>query len=382
MVFRAMKTGAFLAGSLLLTAGLAMGTTVSQASGATNGPSISSTVQLSCQAPVVGTMTVDLSIAGTVPTSATAGGPASLINVQFSADVPTAGLLEGMPFPGPYTISVSITQMLMNISGATPPSIDLGAAPYGPMVSPEVPTGEPVSFPALASVGPFVASSSASAIVGTVGDTSLSLTLRNGAGPTSPLAITCVPSSGAQVFSIPVTSAQAVSAITGISPSSGPTSGRTQVTITGSGFTGTTGVRFGTQAAYFTVDSYSSIVAISPSTNRAGAVDVTVTTPAGTSATSSADQFTYTVATNVPTVSSIFPDMGPADGGGIAFIFGSNFSGTTAVKFGGKSGLYLVIADDLIIALAPRSVPGKVPVTVTNSAGASSAGAGSAYSYF
>jgi hypothetical protein len=87
--------------------------------------------------------------------------------------------------------------------------------------------------------------------------------------------------------------------IMGVSPSSGPATGGTTVTITGTNFTGVTGVKFGTTAATgVTFGSATSITATSPA--GTGTVDVTVTTPNGTSATSSSDQFTY-VAT-APTI--------------------------------------------------------------------------------
>jgi hypothetical protein len=81
--------------------------------------------------------------------------------------------------------------------------------------------------------------------------------------------------------------------VSGISPSAGSTSGSTTVTITGTNFTGATGVNFGPNAASsFTVNSDSQITAVSPP-GSPGTVDVTVTGPGGTSATSPADQFTY-----------------------------------------------------------------------------------------
>jgi len=81
--------------------------------------------------------------------------------------------------------------------------------------------------------------------------------------------------------------------ITGISPTSGSTAGGTSVTITGTYFTGVTAVKFGsTNASSFTVNSTNSITATSPA-GSAGAVDITVTTAGGTSATSASDQFTY-----------------------------------------------------------------------------------------
>ncbi len=81
-------------------------------------------------------------------------------------------------------------------------------------------------------------------------------------------------------------------AISGISPTSGAAPGGTSVVITGSGFSGAVEVDFGlTPAASFHVDSDTQITATSPA-HSPGAVDVTVTVQ-GTSATSSADQFTF-----------------------------------------------------------------------------------------
>ncbi len=99
-------------------------------------------------------------------------------------------------------------------------------------------------------------------------------------------------------------------AVTGVSPASGPMSGGTSVTISGTDLSGATVVTFGTQAApSFTVNADGSITATAPqnvaalysATANSGNgslaatadVDITVTTPAGTSATSAADQFEY-----------------------------------------------------------------------------------------
>ncbi len=81
--------------------------------------------------------------------------------------------------------------------------------------------------------------------------------------------------------------------VSSISPTSGPTTGGTTVTIIGSGFTGATSVTFGGTAATFTVNSSTSITATSPA-HSAGTVDVIVTSPAGTSPNTTADNFTYT----------------------------------------------------------------------------------------
>jgi len=79
--------------------------------------------------------------------------------------------------------------------------------------------------------------------------------------------------------------------ITSVAPSSGPSAGGTPVTITGTNFTGATAVKFGATTATYTVTDATHIAATSPA--GSGVVNVTVTTPLGTSATITADQFTF-----------------------------------------------------------------------------------------
>jgi hypothetical protein len=81
-----------------------------------------------------------------------------------------------------------------------------------------------------------------------------------------------------------------------IAPTSGYASGGTTVTITGANLTGATAVMFGANATTSkTVETATQITAVSPAGVVGQVVDITVTTPGGTSATSSADQFTYTL---------------------------------------------------------------------------------------
>jgi hypothetical protein len=85
-----------------------------------------------------------------------------------------------------------------------------------------------------------------------------------------------------------------------VEPSEGPEAGGTKVTITGTGFTGATAVKFGANPAKsFKVESATAIAAESPA--GTGTVDVTVTTAGGMSATSSADHFTYAAASGCDT---------------------------------------------------------------------------------
>jgi endoglucanase len=81
--------------------------------------------------------------------------------------------------------------------------------------------------------------------------------------------------------------------VSSVAPNNGPTGGGTSVTITGNNFTGATAVKFGTAAAgTFAVNNATQIMATSPA--GSGTVDVTVTTPNGTSPTGAADHFAYT----------------------------------------------------------------------------------------
>jgi IPT/TIG domain len=85
--------------------------------------------------------------------------------------------------------------------------------------------------------------------------------------------------------------------VSSVQPNSGPIGGGLAVTISGAHLAGASAVSFGGTPAGFTVNSDTSITAVSPATDATDTVHVTVTSPGGTSATAAADQFTYTAAT-------------------------------------------------------------------------------------
>jgi hypothetical protein len=97
---------------------------------------------------------------------------------------------------------------------------------------------------------------------------------------------------------------EAAPVVTSIIPDNGLLAGDTGVTITGSNLSTATAVDFGTQkASSFAVISPTTIDAYSPAAKAVGTVAITVVSPGGTSATSSADAFSY--GTNVvPTLPS------------------------------------------------------------------------------
>ncbi len=87
---------------------------------------------------------------------------------------------------------------------------------------------------------------------------------------------------------------QPTPAITSITPASGSIAGGTVVKITGTDFTAASAVKFGdTPAASYAVLSETEMTATAPATKKAGRVDVTVTTVAGTSLANGGDRFSY-----------------------------------------------------------------------------------------
>jgi hypothetical protein len=79
--------------------------------------------------------------------------------------------------------------------------------------------------------------------------------------------------------------------VTAISPAIGPPGGGTPVTITGTALTRATSVRFGTTPGTILTNTATTITVTTPA-HKNGTVNVTVTTPYGTSAITPADEFT------------------------------------------------------------------------------------------
>ncbi len=154
-----------------------------------------------------------------------------------------------------------------------------------------------------------------------------------------------------------------------VSPTLGPASGGTTVTIVGTGLTAATAVSFGqTGAASFVVNSDTSITAVSPVAGG-GTVDVTVTTAGGTSSLTPSDQFDFIP---LPVVSGISPGSGPVSGGTTVEITGTNFSDATAVNFGDTPAAYVVNDDSSITAQAPPAeTADTVDITVETVGGTS-----------
>jgi len=179
-----------------------------------------------------------------------------------------------------------------------------------------------------------------------------------------------------------------VPTVTGLSPTTGPTTGGTTVTISGTGFiTGAT-VKFGSLSATgVVVNSPTSITAVSPATITPGTVSVVVTTSGGDSTPAgaqgaAADDFTYTAP--VPTVTSIAPTSGPTSGGTTVTITGTGFITGATVAFDGLAPVAatVVSATSLTVVSPSTVVPGVVDLQVTTSGGSSSTtGTGDNFTY-
>ncbi len=155
--------------------------------------------------------------------------------------------------------------------------------------------------------------------------------------------------------------------ITSVTPSSGPEGGFTNVTLGGTGFTGTTSVTFGgVNAMSFVVNSGSSISATTPAGTNGNSVDVVVTDADGSD--TETNGYTYT-ANAVPNISSVSPNSGAAAGGVTVTVSGSNVLGVTDVTFGGVSGSNLTLVDNTSLTVDTPAGLGAVDVVATNSTG-------------
>jgi hypothetical protein len=162
---------------------------------------------------------------------------------------------------------------------------------------------------------------------------------------------------------------EAAPTVSAVSPSGGPTGGGTRVTLTGTNLIGASAVDFGPSAATnFIVGSATQLTVTSPA-GTVGTVDIIVISPAGTSTSSAADEFTYDL---VPTVSAVSPLSGPLAEGTTVTLTGTGFSGVEGVSFGSDSATnYIVNSATQLTAIAPAEPAGLVEVTVTTAAGTS-----------
>ncbi|MBQ0904605.1 IPT/TIG domain-containing protein [Micromonospora sp. U21] len=148
--------------------------------------------------------------------------------------------------------------------------------------------------------------------------------------------------------------------ITNLTPTSGPTSGGTTVTITGTGLTGATQVTFdGVPGTDFTVNPAGTTITVVTPPNAAGPATVELVFPAGEV---TAPTFTYVA----PTIESVVPNQGPSTGGTTVTITGTGLGAATGVNFGDTPGANVVVdqTGTSLTVVTPPGAPGAVDVTV------------------
>lgn len=167
-------------------------------------------------------------------------------------------------------------------------------------------------------------------------------------------------------------------AVAKVAPAAGPAAGGTTVTITGSAFVPGATVKFGTTSATsVTYLSSTQLKAVAPA-HAAGTVDVTVTTPGGTSGILAGDKYVY----GPPMVSGLNPRSGPTTGNTTVTITGRGFVAGATVKFGTTAAASVTyLSSTTIKAVAPPHPAGTVDVRVTTPGGTSAIVASDKYTY-
>jgi len=173
-------------------------------------------------------------------------------------------------------------------------------------------------------------------------------------------------------------------AVTSVTPATGPSTGGTTVTITGTNLENATAVTFGSHAATIHTDTDTAITATSPA-DHAGVVNIVVTTPSGASTTSTVAQFTYQPTappSSSPTVTRLAPNAGRTRGGNRVLVVGTGLDTVTAVTFGTAKATNLKhLSATKLLVTSPRHPAGTVNVILTGTGGQSPTGPTDHYTY-
>ncbi|WP_423062806.1 IPT/TIG domain-containing protein [Candidiatus Paracoxiella cheracis] len=154
---------------------------------------------------------------------------------------------------------------------------------------------------------------------------------------------------------------------TSINPNSGSTSGGTNVTITGSGFTGVTEVTFALSLATNLIVVDDNTITCTTPAHSAGLTNVLVFGPGGIGVLE--DGFTFE--NPIPNPTNVSPSSGSFLGGTSVTITGSGFTGATGVTFDGVAATSVTVVNDTTITCATplHLLTGSVDVAVTGPGG-------------
>jgi hypothetical protein len=155
--------------------------------------------------------------------------------------------------------------------------------------------------------------------------------------------------------------------VTKLTPSSGPTSGFTEVVVHGTNLTGASVTIGGKPAPVVSTGSTAITATVPPSTP--GSVTVTVSAYGGT--TTQAAAYTYVAA---PSISKITPPSGPTTGSTTVTITGSGFTATSVVQFGATvAASYTITSSTTIKAVTKPHAAASVAVKVATVGGTATA---------
>ncbi len=304
---------------------------------------------------------------------APAGGGTVDVTVQTAAGTSAAGASDRFTYEPPPAAVTGAASSLAAHSATLNGSVNPNGAPvsecyfeYG--VSPFYGNSAPCTALPGAGTSPVAASTS---LTGLVPETTYDFRL---------VAANAVGSSDGAEQSF-MTSSASPPAITGVSPSIGLEGGGITVTITGTELWEASAVKFGgAEAGSFTVESPTSITAQAPA--GTGTVNVSVTTPEGTSPSSAADEFTYVPQRPAPRVTKLSVKKGVAAGGTSLSITGTSFYYVTAVKFGTTDAPAVTVnSATSVTVVTPPGPAGAADVTVTTPSGTSTASAAARFTY-
>ena len=287
--------------------------------------------QVAAGVPASFTVVSDAQITATVPVGAITGpisvaSPAGAGTTATNLTVPATPAISGFT-PASGNVGVSLTINGANFTGATVVAFNGTAATTWSVLT----------------------------------DTTISATVPVGA-TTGKVSVTTPAGTATSTADFTVTVLPAVSGFTPVQALPG-----TSVTITGSGFTGATSVKFNaTTQGVLTVNSDTSITAAVPAAATSG--PISVTGPGGTGL--SAANFTVLVA---PTITGFTPAIGPA--GTNVTINGSAFGGASFVSFNGTAAVFTVNAAGTSISTTVPAGATSGTITVTTAGGTATSAA-------
>ncbi len=283
------------------------------------------------------TVTTPAGAAGAVAVAISTGSGTATLAASYTYSVAAAPTLTSVsPVSGPTTGGTLVTLTGTNFTGATG-----------------------VTFGGVAGTGLTVVNAT-------------TITVTTPAGTAGAVAVAVSTGGGTATLAASYTYTAPAPTLTAVSPPNGPLGGGTLVTLTGTNFTGASGVTFGGVAGTgLTVVNPTTITVTAPA-GSVGAKAVAVTTGGGTATL--AGSYTYMA---IPTITGFSPVSGPAAGGTLVTITGTNFTGATLVQFGGYSGSGMTVVNPTTITVTTPNVgsayTNRVFVTTPGGTGSSAA---------